>query len=178
MIVLLPRSPSLRVPRSLSYLTSRVSLSDAWSRKAEETVLRSFVHLPPISYTRILLERFDLIMGPDYHWFLRSTFQNAVKITYEQPHSVESKAQIWLCKFLAVLAIGESYLEPPPTIDLAFDKVSNNGNANETDNDSHRKPPGLELFEQALSLLHIPHEDPSTEHIEALNLLVRLKLYN
>ncbi|KAL3471078.1 fungal-specific transcription factor domain-containing protein [Aspergillus californicus] len=124
--------------------------------------------LPPYPYALILLERFGVFVGHDWHWFLRQTFRKRLDSTYKDPKARELKDRIWLCQLLVVFALGESYnSEPIPEIRL--------GNATpemaiDEEQIAHQ-PPGTEFFEQALTLLKVRYEDPSIDQIEALNLV-------
>lgn len=118
-------------------------------------------------------------MGSDYHWFLHGTFRNQVEMLYQDPYCSYARDKIWLCRLLTTLAIGESYISDSPLV-IRFDGSHNDtGNADSRgsamDNSMKKSmnPPGTELFEQALTLLHVPYEEPRIEHVEVLNLIVR-----
>ncbi|KAL4778826.1 fungal-specific transcription factor domain-containing protein [Aspergillus varians] len=127
--------------------------------------------LPPYPYALLLLERFNVFVGHDWHWFQRGAFRKRLDLTYKDPRAKELKDRMWLCRLLVVFALGESYhSEPVPEIRLG----GNNDSSSEIPHEgqeSVRSPPGTELFEQALALLKIHHEDPSIDQVEALNLV-------
>ena len=118
-------------------------------------------------------------MGSDYHWFLHSTFRNQVEMLYQDPYCSYARDKIWLCRLLTTLAIGESYISDSPLV-IRFDGSHNDtgnadsrGSAMDNSMEKSMNPPGTELFEQALTLLHVPYEEPRIEHVEVLNLIVR-----
>ena len=117
-------------------------------------------------------------MGSDYHWFLHNSFRKQVEMLYQDPCSPYAKDKIWLCRLLTTLAIGKSYVPNSPLVirfdgsDRNTDDADINGIKHGTNTTRSTTPPGTELFEQALDLLHIPYEEPQIEHIEVLNLIV------
>lgn len=117
-------------------------------------------------------------MGSDYHWFQHDTFRKQVEILYQDPSGPYARDRIWLCRLLTTLAIGQTYVQDAPLV-ISFEEprlntermafsVSSSG----TNVRRPTTPPGTELFEQALNLLHISYEEPRIEHIEVLNLIV------
>lgn len=121
-------------------------------------------------------------MGSDYHWFLRDSFRIQVETLYQDPGGPYARDRTWLCRLLTTLAIGESYVPDSPLVirfngtqivptEIAINSSDMKGRKSTT-------PPGTELFEQALSLLHISYEEPQIEYIEVLNLIVSIFLQN
>jgi hypothetical protein len=111
-------------------------------------------------------------MAYEYHWYLRREFRSSLETTYKSPDSARSKNRIWLCKLLAVLALGESFNSyEPPLIDLNHASEDNADSVHLRDN-RETYLPGVRFFEKALSLFKMPSEEPDIEHIEALNLIV------
>jgi hypothetical protein len=89
---------------------------------------------------------------------------------------------MWLCRLLTTLAIGETYVPGSPLV-ISFDGSGNEPDtmdilvSNPSKNDRRSMtPPGTELFEQAINLLHIAYEEPQIEHVEVLNLIVSVLL--
>lgn len=113
-------------------------------------------------------------MAFEYHWYLREDFHSALEVTYQSPGSARARNHTWLCKLLAVLALGESFNGyEPPLINLSRDAEDSPGSAQAQDT-KHLYLPGARFFEQALSLFKMPSEEPSIEHVEALNLIVSI----
>jgi hypothetical protein len=56
-----------------------------------------------------LLERFNVFVGHDWHWFQRETCRERLDLTCKDPNAKELKGRMWLCRLLAVFALGESY---------------------------------------------------------------------
>jgi proline utilization trans-activator len=93
-------------------------------------------------------------------------------LTYHDKTCAESRDRVWLCRLLAVFALGETYITTPtPEIYLSPD-LSQEACLDHRDMAKTTTTPGTEFFEQALMLLKIPFEEPTIEHIEALNLIV------
>ncbi|KAH6876324.1 fungal-specific transcription factor domain-containing protein [Thelonectria olida] len=123
--------------------------------------------LPPYPYAHHLLDQMEIYMGHDYHWFLWRNFRERLELTYKSPESQEVKDRLWLCRMLIVLSLGETFVNyHTPVIHLdPTSSPSNDGSSSGTPS-----PPGTTFFEQALTLLKLPFEEPSLEHIEILNL--------
>jgi proline utilization trans-activator len=93
-------------------------------------------------------------------------------LTYHDKTCAESRDRVWLCRLLVVFALGETYTTTPtPEIYLSPDR-SQEACLDHGDTTKTTTTPGTEFFEQALMLLKIPFEEPTIEHIEALNLIV------
>ncbi|KAH8820214.1 hypothetical protein F5884DRAFT_744574 [Xylogone sp. PMI_703] len=159
--------------------TSRSDSSQSYSYvglRSDISSSKLFVELPPFIQTTQFLDTFDLIMGPDYHWFLRNSFRKQVETLYQDPNCPYARDRIWLSRLLATLAIGQSYVYDSPLV-IRLDGSTAAENAGVAAGNLHNKlrksttPPGTELFEQALNLLHIPYEEPLVEHVEVLNLI-------
>ncbi|KAJ5101590.1 hypothetical protein NUU61_003812 [Penicillium alfredii] len=124
--------------------------------------------LPPYPYALILLDRFSVFVGHDWHWFRKRTFRRRLDLTYKDPRAKELKDRTWLCRLLIVFALGESYnSESAPEVRLLGDE----DDARDALVDAKEGVvSGIEFFEQALTLLQVRFEDPSIDQIEALNL--------
>lgn len=132
--------------------------------------------LPPYPYALILLDRFAVFIGHDWHWFKRETFRRRLDLTYKDPKAKELTDRLWLCCLLVVFAQGETYnSEPVPEINLGDGTTPDTSTQNDNQATRHAAP-GTEFFEQALSLLNVRYEDPSIEQVEALNLVVSMQL--
>ncbi|KAL1859188.1 hypothetical protein Plec18170_002303 [Paecilomyces lecythidis] len=124
--------------------------------------------LPPYPYALILLDRFSVFVGHDWHWFLKQTFRRRLDLTYKEPRAKELKDRTWLCRLLIVFALGESYnSESTPEVRLLGDEDETR---DALVDDKEGAVSGIEFFEQALTLLQVRYEDPSIDQIEALNL--------
>ncbi|KAL4962008.1 transcription factor domain-containing protein [Aspergillus stella-maris] len=127
-----------------------------------------FFRLPPYPYALILVDRFTVFVGHDWHWFRRETFRRRLELTYKDPKAIEVRDRLWLCRLLVVFALGETYnSEPTPEIYLGTEgaeEIVRHGR-------DIRSAPGADFFEQALLLLNVRYEDPSIEQVEALNLV-------
>ncbi|KAL2212087.1 hypothetical protein CC79DRAFT_1364371 [Sarocladium strictum] len=136
------------------------------------TILNVTIQLPPYPYAVQLVSQFETFMAYEYHWYLRQDFRASLESTYRSPDSPRSKNRIWLCKLMAVLALGESFnsYEPPimtlsQNIQLSPEEPSSRGS-------QESYLPGVRFFENALMLFKMPSEEPDIEHVEALNLIV------
>lgn len=130
------------------------------------------IQLPPYPYAVQLVSQFEAFMAWEYHWYRRQDFHTTLEATYRSPDSPRARNRIWLCKVMAVLALGESYNSyEPPLINLS---QSAEASTLSVEKNVTRNPylPGVRFFEQALSLFKMPSEEPEIEHVEALNLIV------
>ncbi|KAF2008429.1 hypothetical protein BU24DRAFT_497895 [Aaosphaeria arxii CBS 175.79] len=156
---------------SYSVGATEVSSYDYVSLNFDTSCENVSIQLPPYPYAVQLVSQFETFMAWEYHWYCRKEFHSSLEGTYRCPDSARSRNRIWLCKMMAVLALGESYNSyEPPLIDLsqASEKSHRPGQDKDT-RDSYL--PGLRFFEQALSLFKMPSEEPDIQHIEALNLI-------
>ncbi|KAL4935294.1 hypothetical protein BDV06DRAFT_132139 [Aspergillus oleicola] len=125
--------------------------------------------LPPFLYALILVDRFAVFVGHDWHWFRRETFRRRLDLTYKDPKASEVRDRLWLCRLLAIFALGETYnSEPAPEIRLGSESPVETARHGQ---EVVRPAPGTAFFEQALILLNVRYEDPSIEQVEALNLV-------
>lgn len=86
--------------------------------------------------------------------------------------AAQSKDRIWLCQLLLVFAFGASINGQESQVELAP-----SGQTPELVEFTSAPSliPGTEFFEQALGLLKVPYEEASVEHIETMNLVVRIE---
>lgn len=139
-------------------------LSESTNRLATPCSFR----LPPYPYALILVDRFSVFVGHDWHWFRKQTFRRRLDLTYKDSTARELKDRTWLCRLLIVFALGESYnSESAPEVRLLGDEDDSLVDARE-----RKRVSGIEFFEQALNLLQVRYEDPSVDQVEALNLAV------
>lgn len=132
------------------------------------------IQLPPYPYATQLVSQFEAFLAYEYHWYLRQEFHVNLEATYKFPDSPKSRNRTWLCKLLAVLALGESFNSyEPPLIDLS--QPSEDAQREQATGLRDSYLPGVRFFEQALSLFKMPSEEPCLEHVEALNLIVRIQ---
>lgn len=94
-------------------------------------------------------------------------------LTYRNPRLPESKDRLWLCQLLIVFALSETFVSHhTPVIHLGASPGPGSTESHETL--APPPVPGTSFFEQALVLLKLPMEEPCVEHVEILNLAVRL----
>ncbi|KAH7322457.1 fungal-specific transcription factor domain-containing protein [Stachybotrys elegans] len=90
-------------------------------------------------------------IGSDYHFFLHHDFMQSLDKAYQTNQNPEHDST-WLCKFFAVLALGEMYSTAlPGTKDTRSVPV-----------------PGAEYFVTAVNLLQDSFEEPSVAQIETM----------
>ncbi|KAF4810714.1 Proline utilization trans-activator [Colletotrichum siamense] len=166
------------------------------SRKEKYTYSRlkfDFLHpevhlrLPPRPYAFHLLQAFEEGFS-EYHWFLRKDFRDRLMLTYSDPSS-QSKDRNWLCRVSVVLALAESFNrsrmtasthmqltgEQPPSPYGILPPVSSSPTSNSESSETPQAPPpppGSDYFEQGLMLLKMSSEEPVSEDVEALNLIL------
>ena len=118
--------------------------------------------LPPRPYALHLLQVFEEGFC-DYHWFLRRGFRDRVTLLFSNPES-QSQDRSWLSRASLVFALATTFIYGSQ----GLEGESPGGTSEEP------SPPGSDMFEQAVSLLNVSSEEPTTEDIEALNLMVSL----
>lgn len=130
--------------------------------------------LPPYPYVMHLVDQFEAYLGFEYHWYLRRSFRQRLEATYTNPQSGESRNRVWLCTFLVVLALGESFdSKLPPAIEVADDLNVHDHTHGKTITSSSSLP-GAQFFDQAMSLWKVRYEEATIEDVEALNLIVSI----
>ncbi|CAH0057385.1 unnamed protein product [Clonostachys solani] len=120
---------------------------------------RMVIKLPPQPLAVQLLNTFEEIFC-DYHWFLRRDFRERVALIYSDPDN-QLKDRCWLARASLVFALGTTFIHGPQGL---------TGNSSSRPSDVPL-PPGSDMFEQAVALLNVSSEEPTTEDIEALNLM-------
>ncbi|KAH7151287.1 hypothetical protein DER46DRAFT_690172 [Fusarium sp. MPI-SDFR-AT-0072] len=103
-----------------------------------------------------LLDTFEEIFC-DHHWFLRRDVRERVQLLFTDPES-QSQDRSWLSRASLVFALATTFRygsQPEPT----------------TEQSETPTPPGSNLFEQAVALLNVSSEGPTTEDVESLNLM-------
>ncbi|CAI6092668.1 unnamed protein product [Clonostachys chloroleuca] len=120
---------------------------------------RMVIKLPPQPLAVQLLNTFEEIFC-DYHWFLRRDFRERVALIYSDPDN-QLKDRCWLARASLVFALGTTFIHGPQAL---------TGNSPSRPSDVPL-PPGSDMFEQAVALLNVSSEEPTTEDIEALNLM-------
>ncbi|KAH6695607.1 fungal-specific transcription factor domain-containing protein [Plectosphaerella plurivora] len=106
-------------------------------------------NLPDRMHARLLLNLARSFIGNYHPLFLEKAFMAEVDAFYRQD---QSPSQLWLCKFLALMALGEVY--------------SNRRRVG----DSNRVP-GTAYYVRAVQMLPDSFEEPSLLHVEVLTLL-------
>jgi proline utilization trans-activator len=109
--------------------------------------------LPDRMHARLLLNLARSFIGNYHPLFLEKSFMAEVDAFYRQD---QTPSQLWLCKFLALMALGEVY--------------SNRRRVG----DSNRVP-GTAYYVRAVQILPDSYEEPSLLHVEVLTLLVSLQ---
>lgn len=96
-------------------------------------------------------------IGQDYHLFMQRDFQQRLDKMYSSTQGPDREHDsVWVCKFFAILALGEMYSTTlPPTKESRQSKVA-----------------GSEYFFTAVTLLQDLFEEPSIDQIETLLLFV------
>jgi proline utilization trans-activator len=139
----------------------------------DNTAPKTTIRLPPYPYAVQLIDQFEAFIGFEYHWYRRSLFRQRFETTYRENNSSQARDRLWLCQLLGVLALGESYNSlGAPLIEVAEEGSRGGGDVGNSGPDATPLP-GAGFFEQALSLYKTPLEEPSVEHVQALNLIVR-----
>ena len=129
---------------------------------------RMVIKLPPANLAMKLLDIFEEIFC-DYHWFLRRDFRSRLALLYSDP-TAQSRDRNWLCRASVVFALATTFLYGPTNSgDI---EVGWKSELAATGDDNAALPPGSDMFEQGVLLLKITLEEPTTEDIEALNLMV------
>ncbi|KAF4969350.1 hypothetical protein FSARC_3425 [Fusarium sarcochroum] len=96
----------------------------------------------------------------DHHWFLRRDFRQRVQLLFSDPAS-QSKDRSWLSRASLVFALATTFM---------YGTQPSTGEPTAESSEAPA-PPGSDLFEQAVSLLNVSSEEPTTEDVEALNLM-------
>jgi proline utilization trans-activator len=117
-------------------------------------------------------------MAYEYHWYLRQEFRASLESTYRSPDSSRSKNRIWLCKLMAVLALGESFNSYEPPIMTLSQNTELSSEEGRSKGSQVSYLPGVRFFENALMLFKMPSEEPDIEHVEALNLIVSSRYHD
>jgi len=106
-----------------------------------------------------LLDTFEEIFC-DHHWFLRRDFRERVQLLFTDPKT-QSQDRSWLSRASLVFALATTFMYgSQPSGEPTTEQFEN------------PTPPGSDLFEQAVALLNVSSEEPTTEDVEALNLMV------
>lgn len=120
------------------------------------------IKLPSAPLALKLLDTFEEIFC-DYHWFLRRDFRERLILLFSDPET-QSKDRSWLSRVSLVFALGTTFIHEPRMPPGLGDSMAVPPEV--------PLPPGSDMFEQAVSLLNVSSEEPVTEDIEALNLMV------
>jgi proline utilization trans-activator len=121
------------------------------SRLSTASLSNMWLNLPDQGYATLLVHVVFRFIGADYYFFLKKSFLEQLDATYRDPLAADP---VWLSKMFTVLALGELY-------STAMSPMSSNG-----------KTPGMQFFQQALSVFQDLYEDPTVDYIEALLLIV------
>ncbi|KAH6879538.1 fungal-specific transcription factor domain-containing protein [Thelonectria olida] len=118
---------------------------------ARQTASVSGVKLPERIRVNLLIRVALRFIGQDYHFFLHHDFLQQLNKAYELSDSPPTDS-VWVCKFFAVLALGELYSNSTPT-----NKDSPSSSV-----------PGTNYFLTAVRLLQDLFEEPSIAQIETM----------
>jgi hypothetical protein len=135
------------------------------------------IHLPPQEYSLNLLKVIEERLGSISHSFLRRTLHRKVTNMFKFPTKPESKSRAWLCRWLALIAIGELYGGDGSKCKTGPGNYSTNPAQKATDRrdgaeeGSAVEPPGIEYFRNSVGLLPGPSEEPNLDYVEVLCLL-------
>jgi hypothetical protein len=110
--------------------------------------------LPSRAYANMLIQVVMRFVGSDYHLIRRKSYLKSIDFIYDDHQQTDS---LCLCRFFALLALGELWLKKTGAIV-----------------DGEKTVPGTSLFLQAVSLFQERFEEPSIEYIETLLALVCL----
>lgn len=110
--------------------------------------------LPSRAYANTLIQVVMRFIGSDYHLIRRKSYLESIDSIYNVHQQTDSLS---LCRFFALLALGELWLKKTGAI-----------------LDGEKTVPGTSLFLQAVSLFQEQFEEPNIEYIETLLALVRL----
>ncbi|QKD61700.2 uncharacterized protein FOBCDRAFT_245141 [Fusarium oxysporum Fo47] len=105
-----------------------------------------------------LLDTFEEIFC-DHHWFLRRDLRERVQLLFTDPKT-QSQDRSWLSRASLVFALATTFMYG-----------SQPSGEPTTEQSENPAPPGSDLFEQAVALLNVSSEEPTTEDVEALNLM-------
>jgi Fungal specific transcription factor domain len=137
------------------------------------------VRFPPHQYSLGLLSKVEYCIGRDQHYFLRKSVRQKVAQMYENPHMSENRDPAWLCRWLAIIALGELY-GGSRSVWSSGETESSRESTDHHDllapmqgdsSEQQSRIPGLEFFENAVALLPGPCEEPTLEYVETLCLL-------
>lgn len=110
--------------------------------------------LPSRAYANTLIQVVMRFIGSDYHLIRRKSYLQRIDLIYDDHQQTDSLS---LCRFFALLALGELWLKKTGAI-----------------LDGEKTVPGTSFFLQAVSLFQEQFEEPSIEYIETLLALVCL----
>ncbi|KAH7316983.1 hypothetical protein B0I35DRAFT_354350 [Stachybotrys elegans] len=129
---------------------------------------RVVVKLPSLPLALRLFDKFEEIFC-DYHWFLRGDFRARLELLYSNPIA-QAKDRNWLGRVSLVLALAATFcygLNDTSGVETSPSLGRGAGEDSEV-----LVPPGFALFEQGVMLVKRSLEEPTTEDVEALNLMV------
>jgi proline utilization trans-activator len=109
--------------------------------------------LPERMYAKLLLNVARRFIGNYHPLFLEVTFMKELDAVYRRQMTPSA---LWLCKFYALMALGETYTNRRGALDCS------------------NRVPGTEYYVRAVHMLHMfqdAYEDPSLMHVEVLTLL-------
>ncbi|KAF3762593.1 hypothetical protein M406DRAFT_12456, partial [Cryphonectria parasitica EP155] len=116
------------------------------SRRLQEQYI-----MPSRAYANTLIQVVMRFIGADYHLIRRKSYMEKVDLLYD---GSEQSSSLSLCRFFALLALGELWLKKTGAIE-----------------DGEKTVPGTKFFLQAVSLFQEQYEEPSIEYIETLLVL-------
>ncbi|KIV92190.1 hypothetical protein, variant [Exophiala mesophila] len=125
------------------------------------------IRLPPYNHSTYLIQVLETAIGDQQHYFRRRDIRAKLARMHQSPDSAQSKDQGWLCHWLSIVALGELYSvnmqsQLDPHNSLASEKAVGAG---------VHESPGMEYYQQSVSLLQQVAENPDIQYIETLCLL-------
>lgn len=115
----------------------------------------SSFELPNKMYGKLLVKTFLQFMGPDFDCIPRKAFLSRVDETYNGDPNLQEP--LWLCRMFAMFALGELY-------------------STRMNRDRGTTVPGTGFFIISIGFLQDLYEEPSTDYVEALVLVVSFML--
>lgn len=122
------------------------------------------LRLPSYNHSLHLIQVLEASLGKEQHYFRRQKLRSRLSQMHQNPDSSESKDHGWLCYWLSVLALGELYSAGR----LASCAIRDGAPHYESHSDGL---PGLDYYQQSVSLLQQVAEAPDMQFIETLCLM-------
>lgn len=122
------------------------------------------LRLPSYNHSLHLIQVLEASLGKEQHYFRRQYLRSRLSHMHQNPESYENKDHGWLCYWLSVLAVGELY-SSGRTVSCT---IRDGTTQYET---TRNGLPGLDYYQQSVSLLQQVAESPDMQFIETLCLM-------